>query len=129
MASVRSIMQSDLVVVTDHESVATAIERMDSKGVGALIVLCSGRVCGILSERDVVRRLVLQGRDPHGTRVGDIATPSPTVVGDDAPVEECAVLLRDSGFRHLPIVDAEGRPLGIISSRDLLDFAIEALRS
>lgn len=117
-------MKRVLAVATETESAATAIERLGSRDVGALIVLSGGRLCGILSERDILRRVIERGRDPYATRVGDVATSNPVAVAEETPLAECARLLRESGFRHLPVVDAERRPLGMISSRDLLDYAI-----
>lgn len=127
MTIVGKIMQRDLVVASETESVATAMDRLAGKDVGALLVLRSGRVAGILSERDVLRRVIARGRQPQDTRVGEVATADPTTVGEDASVRECTDLIRKEGFRHLPIVDAERHPIGIISSRDLLQFVVEGL--
>lgn len=127
MTPVKTIMARDLVVATETESVATAMERLAAKDVGALLVLRAGKVAGILSERDVLRRVVARGRDPHDTRVGEVATPEPTAVGAETSIRECTELIRSHGFRHLPVVDADRRPVGLISSRDLLQFVVEGL--
>ena len=127
MASVKSIMRRDLVVASRDESVATAMDRMTMRDVGALIVLCDGRVCGILSERDVLRRVIGRGREPTDTRVGEVATPDPVAVGEETGIRACTELIREHGFRHLPIVDSERRPVGILSSRDLLQHVVEGL--
>ena len=127
MTLVKTIMARDLVVATENESVATAMERLAGKDVGALLVLREGKVSGILSERDVLRRVVARGRSPEDTRVGEVATSSPIGVGVDTSVRECTDLIRSKGFRHLPIVDDEGHPVGMISSRDLLQFVVEGL--
>lgn len=127
MTLVKSIMQRDLVSAGSTESVADAVARLGGKDVGALLVLDDGRISGILSERDVLRRVVGRGLDPARTEVGEVATREPTVVRADASIKDCADLIRDSGFRHLPIVDGDQRPVGIISSRDLLQFVVEGL--
>ena len=127
MTLVKTIMARDLVVAGEGESVATAMERLAGKDVGALLVLRDGKVTGILSERDVLRRVVARGRTPETTRVGEVATSDPVGVGVDTSIRECTDLIRSRGFRHLPIVDGEGHPVGMISSRDLLQFVVEGL--
>ncbi len=127
MLNVKSIMSRALVVATPDDSVATAMQRLAARDVGAVLVVCEGRVCGILSERDVLRRVVARGREPDDTRVGDVATSNPVAVRAEASIKECTELIRGHGFRHLPVVDAKGRPVGIVSSRDLLDFVVRGL--
>ncbi len=122
---VQSIMTRDLVVATENESVATAISRLSDRDVGALLLLCGGRVCGILSERDVLRRVLARGRDPHATRVGEVATVDPITVGEGDSIRKCSELIRSHRFRHLPVIDSDRRPVGIISARDLLQFVVE----
>jgi CBS domain-containing protein len=126
MSLIKSIMQRDLVLATEFESVATAVERLGSRNVGALLVVRDGKLIGIVSERDVLRRVIAKGKNPTDLCVLDIATRDPTTVDEDTSIRECTRLVRRRGFRHLPIVDAGQRPIGIVSSRDLLQLVVDA---
>jgi CBS domain-containing protein len=127
MSLLESIMCRDLVVAAEGESVATAAQRLASREVGALLVVRGDRLVGILSERDVLRRVIAQGLDPSATMIREVSTPDPVAIASDTPLREGVRLIREHGFRHLPIVDRDRRPLGIISSRDLLQFTVEGL--
>jgi CBS domain-containing protein len=87
--------------------------------VGALPVLRGGELIGILSERDIMNRVVAVGRTPGTTAVSEVMTANPRAVSADESIEECLFIMREFGFRHLPIV--EGRELkGLVSLRDVL---------
>ena len=127
MSSVGSIMQRDLVVATAAESIESAIERLRRHDVGALLLVDGeGRLTGIVSERDLVRRVLAGGHGVDGP-IGEVATPTPKAVAEGTSIKECTRLFRESGFRHLPVVDADGRAVGILSSRDLMIFVVEGL--
>ncbi len=78
-----------------------------------------GVLAGIFSERDLMKRVVVEGRDPRKTRIGDVMTPDPLTVSPQEKVEACMLLMRQHGFRHLPICDGV-QLQGFISLRDLL---------
>jgi CBS domain-containing protein len=118
--SVDTIMHRDLVVVAPDDTVLTAVQRMREHNLGAVLVVKQGALVGIFSERDLLHRVVGEARDPASTPVVDVATPDPVSVVASTPVRTCYELFKKEGFRHLPIVDAVGRPIGIIASRDLL---------
>lgn len=127
MTAVRSLMQRDLALAGPDETVATACRRMSARNLGALLVVEHGTLLGLISERDVLRRVTAEGRDPETTLVRHVATGRPIAVSEDESLEECTRLLRERNFRHLPIVDGEGRPIGIVSARDLLRFVVTGL--
>ena len=78
-----------------------------------------GELAGIFSERDVMNRVVAVGRTPGTTQISEVMTPNPRAVDVDESVEECLFLMKEFGFRHLPIVS--GKELkGLVSLRDLL---------
>jgi len=127
MSLLESIMCRELVVASRGESVAEAVHRLGRHEVGALLVVEDEELVGILSERDVLGRVIARGLDPSATLVREVATEDPVAIGPETPLRECVRLIREHGFRHLPIVDRDRRPLGIISSRDLLQFTVEGL--
>jgi len=100
-------------------SVLEAARYMMEQRIGALPVLRNGELVGIFSERDIMNRVVAVGRLPGTTKVSEVMTASPKAVDVNESVENCLYLMREFGFRHLPIVD--GRVLkGLVSSRDIL---------
>lgn len=129
MSVVRSIMKRRLTVADPDESVLAAVTRMSECKLGALLIVDNGLLQGIFTERDLLKRVVVPGRDPATTRLKEVSTPDPTAATEDTSIEACTALIRDQGIRHLPVVDDEGRAIGIISSRDLLQFVVEGLES
>jgi CBS domain-containing protein len=104
--------------VTVDQSVLEAARLMSEHNIGALAVLRDGELAGILSERDIVKRVVALGRSPGTTTTGEVMTAKPRVVSPDESVEECLYVMREFGFRHLPI--CEGTQLkGLVSIRDI----------
>jgi len=101
------------------QSVFDVAQVMVELNVGAVPVLRDGLLVGIFSERDLMRRVVVEGRDPRTTSIEDVMTDDPLTVSPDESIETCMILMRRHGFRHLPI--CEGKQLrGIVSLRDLL---------
>lgn len=101
------------------EIVFDVARAMVERNIGAVPVLRDGLLVGIFSERDLLRRVVAEGRDPRTTRLSQVMTEDPLTVSPDESVETCMLLMRRHGFRHLPI--CEGRELrGIVSLRDIL---------
>lgn len=127
MATVQSLMKMRLLTAPPDETVAVAVARMSELDLGAILVVEGGRLRGIFSERDLLRRVVAAGRDPERTLLAEVATAEPASVRADTSLGDCARLVRERGFRHLPVVDREGRPVGILSTRDFLQFVADGL--
>ena len=100
-------------------TVLEAARYMMEHNVGAVPVLRNGDLAGILSERDIMNRVVAVGRTPGTTAVSEVMTANPRAVAADESIEECLFIMREFGFRHLPIV--EGKQVkGLVSLRDVL---------
>ena len=98
---------------------SAAIKILSERRIGAVLVLSQGRIEGILSERDIMNRVVAAGRTPGTTAVSEVMTPNPRAVAADETIDECLFIMREFGFRHLPVVD--GKDLkGVVSLRDVL---------
>jgi CBS domain-containing protein len=82
-------------------------------------VLARGELAGIFSERDIMKRVLAAGRDPKTTKVSEVMTRDPKVVAPDESLENCMRLMREHGFRHLPVCEGK-RLVGLVSLRDLL---------
>ncbi|HLW84021.1 MAG TPA: CBS domain-containing protein [Candidatus Sulfotelmatobacter sp.] len=120
MTTLREIVKDRKVYFIDAgRSVLEAARYMMEHNVGALPVLRNGELAGIFSERDIMNRVVAVGRNPGTTAVAEVMTANPRAVLIDESVEECLFIMREFGFRHLPIV--EGKELkGLVSLRDIL---------
>jgi CBS domain-containing protein len=120
MATLRDLVKDRKVYSIDAaRTVLEAARFMMERNVGALPVLRNGELVGILSERDIMNRVVAVGRTPGTTAVSEVMTANPRAVAADESMEECLFIMREFGFRHLPIVD--GKELqGLVSLRDIL---------
>ncbi len=102
-----------------NQTVLAVAQAMVDRNIGAVPVLADGLLVGIFSERDLMKKVVVEGRDPTRTRVGEVMTPDPLTVAPSEELEACMVLMRQHGFRHLPICD--GKQLkGMVSLRDIM---------
>ncbi len=119
--SVGSVVEGQsFVAAAGSATVFDAAALMRRQGKGALLVLDGTRLVGIVTERDIVFRVVAVGRDPRETRLAEIMTPQPLCVHPDKPFVHALRIMHEGGFRHLPVVE-HGRPMGVLSARDALD--------
>ena len=120
MTTLRELVKDRRLYSVDAgRTVLEAARYMMEHNVGAVPVVRSGDLVGILSERDIMNRVVAVGRTPGTTDVSEVMTPNPRAVPADETIEECLFIMREFGFRHLPIVD--GKQLrGLVSLRDVL---------
>lgn len=126
MAIIGSLMKTHMVTATPDATVAEAARCMAENDIGAVLVIEGDEIRGILSERDVVSRVVAQGKNPAATKVSEVATSEVLAVDVHLHVRECAKLLRDEGIRHLPVTK-DGKAAGILSSRDFFAYVVEGL--
>ena len=122
MHTVRELLESKrgrVVTIAPDASVYDALELMAERNIGAACVLEADRLVGIVSERDMMNRVIAAGRDPKGTRVRDVMTSKPIVVEASETHERCLKVMQQAKIRHLPVIDGD-RLLGVISLRDLL---------
>jgi CBS domain-containing protein len=118
--AIRSIIEDQNPVTASAEiTVAAAARLMKERRVGAILVVEDGSLAGIFTERDVVFRVIAEGRDPVATRVAEVMTANPHTIAPDRPFGHALHLMHEGGFRHVPVVD-NGRPLGVVSARDAL---------
>jgi CBS domain-containing protein len=116
---IQDVMTPSPQTLPESTVVREAAEAMRANDIGDVIVVNDGgELTGILTDRDIVVRVVAEGRDPRATRIGDIASRDLTAVGPDDPVERAVALMREKAIRRLPAVD-RGKVVGIVSIGDL----------
>lgn len=126
MTIIESLMKTELVTTSADETVAHAAFLMARNRVGAVLVLEGDTLVGLLSERDILVRIVAEGRDPMLTKVGEVATSQVVSVDASARVRECAGQIQTKGIRHLPVL-RNGKLVGMLSSRDFFAYVVEGL--
>ena len=102
-------------------SVFEAVQEMVDENVGSLLVTDRGDIVGIVTERDYLRRVTLEGRTDRETPVGEIMSSPLVVVTRETEVDECMAIMTDRRIRHLPVVE-DGEVVGVISIGDVVKF-------
>ena len=103
-------------------TVLQAVERMNEHKIGALAVMEDDHIVGMFTERDVLRRVLGEGRSVADTRVGDVMTTDVICCGPDADLDDVGAIMMNRRIRHLPVCDGDGRILGMVSIGDLNAF-------
>jgi CBS domain-containing protein len=116
--------RKELLWVSPETLVYDAIKLMADHDVGALLVLHEGQIVGILTERDYLTKLILQGKHSDITPVADVMTRRVLYVEPQHSTEECMALMTERHVRHLPVVE-DGQPIGMVSMRDVVADLIE----
>jgi CBS domain-containing protein len=114
--------------VTPTMTVAEAVAEMNRQRVGCVIVLDGTRLCGIFTERDVLRRVVGASLDPKVTRVSEVMTDQIITIAPDTTIEDALLVFTDKRCRHLPVVH-DGKMIGLLSSGDVSRWMSDVHRS
>ena len=124
--SVARICLREVDIAALAESVVDAARRMRDQGVGTLVVVDEvGRPVGLLTDRDLAVRVLADAADPRAVSVGDVMTRNPRTVSEGTPIESALALMASGAFRRLPVVNEDGRLVGILSLDDLLGLLAE----
>jgi CBS domain-containing protein len=125
MHTLRHVVQRlNLISAQPEAKVIDVAVAMSEGRIGAIPIIEGERLVGIFSERDLMTRVMVPGRDPHATRVEDVMTHKVVTAGLDEPVARCLEKMQRAGCRHLPVVH-DGRVVAMLSMRDLLRDEIE----
>jgi len=125
METIRAVLADrNMFHVEQHLTVAEVARTMASLNVGAILVLERGELRGIFSERDLMTRVVVPGRDVMATRVEEVMTPSPVTIQESASTEEAMERMRRHKCRHLPVL-CGAEVVGMVSMRDLMNLELE----
>lgn len=128
MALVKDVMNKRLCVISDNETVSDAASYMKDKGVSALIVLRGKNPLGIITERDIVRRVVCEKKDPEKTLVSSVMSTPLIAITPLASLEEAADAFRRGKVKKLAVISG-GVLEGIVSVTDILEAETREMKA
>lgn len=126
MATVKDILAAKgtgVVTMVAEESVLNAARLMNERGIGGVVVTDGDGMVGIFTERDILRRVVAEQRDPAGTRIRDVMTTPVVTSRLEATLEQCVGIMTEKRIRHIPVVSDSG-PEGIVTSGDIMAYQV-----
>jgi CBS domain-containing protein len=126
--TIASLTPKAPIEVDAATSLAKAIRQLNAHNIGCLLITDDDdRLQGIFTERDVLMRVAGLVEDLSSAKVADYMTAGPISVSGDLPIAQALHLMSVNGFRHLPLVDDENRPVGIVSFRDVVHHLTESM--
>jgi CBS domain-containing protein len=114
--------------VASSLTVAEAVAEMNKNRIGCVVIIDAGRIAGIFTERDVLRRIVGEGVDPKTTKIGDVMTPDVITIPPETTVEQTMILFAEKHCRHIPVVE-NGKLRGLISIGDISRWVADVSRA
>lgn len=125
-AVIKLIQNRDFLTATPEKSARAVAHHMKRYNTGAVLVVDpeDGTLQGICTERDLSFKVLAEGLDPNSTSIADIMTKNPLTVGPERLFGHVLHLMHEGGYRHMPVVDPAGRPIGVVSARDALGLEI-----
>jgi CBS domain-containing protein len=118
----------NVLSVTPDTTVIQALEKMSEYNIGALLVIENEVLKGIFSERDYARKGILQGRKAKSTAMTEVMTANVYTVKETMNIKDCMELMSEKHFRHLPVVDDDGKVVGVLSISDVVSALIKEQR-
>jgi CBS domain-containing protein len=125
-AVIKIIQTRDLLTSTPEKSVRAVAAHMKQYSAAAVLIVDpdDGKLIGICTERDLTFKVLAEGLDANTTPVHSVMTPNPQAIGPEKPFGHALHMMFEGGFRHMPVIDPLGRPIGVISSRDALGLDV-----
>ncbi len=120
------VSDQDIFELAGDASVHDAVVGMAERNVNSVLVINAGRLAGIFTGTDLIKKVVAVGLDPVQTALGDVMTRDPETVSPNVNAIEALHRMQDGHFRHLPVVD-DGEVVGILSRRDFLGYEVDEL--
>lgn len=125
--SIGEICIRQVVIARATESISEASQLMRGHSAGTVVVTEDRRPVGILTDRDIIIRVVAQGKDPRTTLIGDVMSAPVVTIKESAGVGDSIRLMRGRGIRRLPVIDKDGRLAGIVAIDDLIELLAEEM--
>jgi CBS domain-containing protein len=118
-------LRAGRVAVPLGTTIGEAARVMKEHRIGCVLVEEGGKLVGIFTERDILTKLVGTGYDPARVQVDGVMTRNIETLTPDDPIAFAMQLMNVGGFRHVPLVDVDRRPVGILSVKDIVDYLVE----
>jgi len=119
--ALQEFCQHPAITIRPDQTIREACQLMREHNIGCLLVTeADGRLSGVLTDRDVALRVTGEGRDPQRAQVQESMTPNPVRIPVDQSLPELITLMHTQRVRRIPIIDREGKPIGIVTLDDLL---------
>ncbi len=122
--SVSRLRPTPPLQVAPEQAVADAVALMRRHHVGCVLVCSAGRLVGLFTERDLLRRVLAAGL-PLTVTMAECMTPDPVVVDPKESIRAAVRRMEEGGYRHLPVVDDSGRPVGVLSVKRIVHYLVE----
>src|SRR5688572_32360725 len=116
--TVKDVMTSRPISLSSDATVVEAARRMREADIGPVVVMDGEKIRGIVTDRDIVIRVVAEGKDPNGTKLGEISSKNLVTLEPSSPIDSAVSLMKEKAVRRVPVVE-NGRPVGIVSLGDL----------
>jgi len=121
---VSDLMAGDPLVIDAEATVVSAVNAMNERRTGCVLVQSGGKLVGIFTERDVLRKVIFREGD-RGMKVSAVMTHGPETLPPTASVAYALNKMSVDGYRHIPIVDNAGKAIGVLSVKDIVNFVVE----
>ncbi len=122
---IRSLPLRKPLCLEDSRPTLEAIQLMRQHKMGSVLVTRDGVLTGIFTERDILNQLALGEKDTAKVPLKEVMRADPEVLSPDAPMTYALNLMSVGGFRHVPLVDEKGRPVGVVSVRDIVNHLVD----
>lgn len=124
MITAEEYMSTPVITVEADISIADLSKKLDRENIGSVVVVQDGAIGGIVTERDLIRKVMAKGKDPHEVTARDVMTEMPICVQKSASLMEIAALMKEHTMRRLVVLDGK-TPVGIVTSRDIINLLVE----
>jgi len=123
--SIKSLYLKKAITVDKGTSLQSGIDTMLARNIGSVLVLDDKKLCGILTERDLLFEVAGQDIDLEKKKVDDYMSPEPAILKESDTVEDAIRYMYEKGYRHITIVDDSGAPAAVISIKDIVGYLVE----
>lgn len=120
------VSDQDILALAGSATVRDAAQGMAQRNCQSVLITEKGRLTGIFTGTDLIRKVVARGLDPDRTPLSDVMTPDPETVSPGFNAVEALHRMQNGRFRHLPVVE-DGKLVGVVSRRDFLGHEIDEL--
>jgi len=127
--AIADVMTEEVISVTPVATATEVAMLMRDHGLSEVFVVENGRLCGRITDRDLVVKVLADGLDPLSVRAGALRSDVPVALAPDTAVDQAARIMNQENVRRLPVVDHQGRPKGTLTMGDLARYAVSASTS